>query len=253
MKKLLMSLLLAGIGFVDLNGSQQMISRRHGQTKKISAPSLQLLCLQRLFKNKDHNKAKEILERLPESFFIKAPEQPSYSDISREILHLAMNKYTKLDLMPSPVWQFKKNNQELLVAFVERMNKVFILIFKKPYNLPLQGVQETFYTCTDIVIKNDDYKPVYTLSIQNMIDARLRIAVQNNKLDFRKLDLTSFDGFQNVLNLSELERLYFNNNQVEQLPPGIFNNLPALRVLYISHNQIKKLPSKIFDNLPSLQ
>jgi Leucine-rich repeat (LRR) protein len=54
-------------------------------------------------------------------------------------------------------------------------------------------------------------------------------------------------------NLRALEELHLHDNYIQSLQIGTFNNLPALGSLLLCNNQIKKLQSGVFNNLPGLR
>ena len=54
-------------------------------------------------------------------------------------------------------------------------------------------------------------------------------------------------------NLSKLQRLYLDHNQIIEFEVDVFNNLIRLEELCLHNNQITELPVGIFDNLPVLK
>lgn len=57
---------------------------------------------------------------------------------------------------------------------------------------------------------------------------------------------------QEIQSLSSLTMLTLSDNQIEELPHGIFNTFTNLRSLSLSNNPIKELPSDIFATLTNL-
>ncbi|CAH3158154.1 unnamed protein product, partial [Pocillopora meandrina] len=49
-------------------------------------------------------------------------------------------------------------------------------------------------------------------------------------------------------NNTELTKLELGNNQIKELPPGVFNNNTELTALELGNNQIKELPPGVFNN-----
>ncbi|NBQ17383.1 leucine-rich repeat domain-containing protein [bacterium] len=217
MKKLLMSLLLVGGGFVGLvRGAQQMTpaelaiwERQQDQDK---VPSLQMLCLKRLLANKTQEEAQEVLKKLPETFYVKS----FHAEFSRKMLEFARDEYKKQPLLRS----------SFLVKYKEANPEIGLLLAR--------GIVS------------------YSLSIQDLIDAGVVVRATNHQTCFYRLDITSLDGLQNI-GLPSLRGLYLSHNQIREIVPGVFDNLPALRRLYLSDNQITEIAPGAFKNLPALR
>nr|ABB21034.1 variable lymphocyte receptor A [Eptatretus burgeri] len=72
---------------------------------------------------------------------------------------------------------------------------------------------------------------------------------ENLKLNYNKLRELEPKAFHR---LSKLTYLSLDNNQLQTLPEGVFDQLVELDELYLQYNKLKSLPSKIFDSLTKL-
>ena len=65
--------------------------------------------------------------------------------------------------------------------------------------------------------------------------------------DIETLQASDFRG------LSNLERLYLENNSLETLPAGVFDGLSSLKELYLLRNDLDSLPADVFQDLTNLK
>lgn len=96
----------------------------------------------------------------------------------------------------------------------------------------------------------------YGFSIQDYIDyqPQLITAMQNeNRLDLSNMRLNCLEGFSSIPNLKTLQWLDLDNNQLSELPLGIFSGLTSLQNLSIDNNNLGALPLTIFNGLSALQ
>lgn len=87
-----------------------------------------------------------------------------------------------------------------------------------------------------------DYKP-------DIIQARKT----PNDLDLSSLRLQDLDGLQNIAGLNNLQEPSLRNNQLTQLPAGIFQGLNNLQFLSLEDNQLTQLPAGLFQGLNNLR
>ncbi|CAH3172456.1 unnamed protein product, partial [Porites lobata] len=69
-------------------------------------------------------------------------------------------------------------------------------------------------------------------------------------LRFNRLQRLPKDIFKN---LSTLQKLNLERNEIEDLPVGTFGALSKLQILSLRSNRLQRLPKDIFKNLSTLQ
>ncbi len=90
----------------------------------------------------------------------------------------------------------------------------------------------------------------YGFSIQDYLDYQPQRVTANREalgglsLHLNGLRLNSLDGLANIQELSNLARLYLNNNQLSNIAPGTFLGLTNLRDLYLNNNQLTDVNKK---------
>jgi hypothetical protein len=119
------------------------------------------------------------------------------------------------------------------------------LVFREEYNL----------TPDDPRIAERDR---YSFSIRDLLaeDAIPAIFVgpqDGATLDLEGWHINNLDGLGEIDEIEDVRRLNLNNNQITQLPEGIFAGLDSVEELHLEHNQITQLPEYIFQGLSELQ
>ena len=197
--------------------SSGFVGLAHGAQQIVPAstevPSLQFLCLKSLFAGKNKEQAQEVLKKLPPTFKSAACN----ADISREILKIAIQEYAK-----------PANKRVSALDQYKTINPGFGLLLEKG-------------------------SICYSLSIQDLIDAGVNIAIKWGDLNLYKLGITSLNGFQNIEDLPSLEVLRLHYNQLTEIVPGSFNGLLTLKVLYLNNNQLTEIAPGTFHSLLELK
>ena len=100
---------------------------------------------------------------------------------------------------------------------------------------------------TYIDLGNEKYTDIALDTFSDNLTKLTYIRLNNNQL--KKIQLGTFTNSTFCNNLLHLSLTY---NKIQELQPGIFNNLLKLTDLHLGYNQIQEIQSGTFNNLPRL-
>ena len=251
MKKLLMSLLLVGGGFVGLvRGAEQMApaelaiwERQQDQDK---VPSLQMLCLK---KADELNKTgRLVIPKEAKETFAKlclCGDAQKFLQARLFAIVKSRQRYSDYNLLN----EFKKN-EPFLVCF-------FRGVSVQDYVTERLGSGDM----QDLLIESlegvSNLVGVRELSFMKNLITKIPSGVFNGLLNITLLNL-SHNQIKEIVpgafdNLPALWHLNLSFNQITEIAPGAFDNLPALVQLYLTANQITEIAPGAFSNLPALK
>ncbi|XP_019639662.1 PREDICTED: uncharacterized protein LOC109481527 [Branchiostoma belcheri] len=89
-------------------------------------------------------------------------------------------------------------------------------------------------------------------SIQNLSDADFSnlTSLEELYLDYNDIRVLPARVF---LHLTRLKKLYLSDNHITDLPDGVFSHLTSLKRLYLRNNNISRLPAVVFSHLTRLE
>ncbi|KAM0680514.1 hypothetical protein GINT2_001202 [Glugoides intestinalis] len=175
---------------------------------------------------------------------VKSSEKQTITNEEKDLIRIFRENYKSILRV---LYSYKKYKRHYKPAFDEphaNKDKAYIMFHKSSEYIKDQFALKYMKVLLQIVV----------LDVPRNIDLDIIRLMKNIK----RLDITGIKELEKIPDLlfddlTNLESLRLQDNNIKELQPNIFNNLQKLESLNLSDNKLTELPSCVFDGLVNLK